>query len=663
MMMKRVLGLLLTMGLLASGIWANVTLPHIFSDSMVLQQQKPVPVWGKADPREAISVSFAGQTQNTIADAQGNWRVTLKAMKAQAGQSGQTLTVRGKNTVTFHDVLLGEVWICSGQSNMQVSVTTSNNAEQEIAAANYPQIRFFNVPNVIAVTPQTDCGGQWFVCSPSSVPGFSAVGFYFGRYLYQQMNVPIGLISTSWGGTVAEAWASAPALREKLPEFNAALDTLVQPNQADIAAYTTASQSFPAARQQGLQQLYAMEDDLTTAQQTAVINFDDSTWKTMSLPGNWELKGLPDVDGIVWFRKTIDVPASWAGKELVLHLGPIDEVDNTWCNGVLVGGKGNMRKGDVSFWSVPREYHVPGNLVKAGKNVIAIRVFDASGQGGLWGMAANTMYAELAGGSDATRISLAGDWRYFLALRLPNAPPNPTDPNRPSVLYNAMINPLIPYGMRGAIWYQGESNADRPQQYQTLLPTMITDWRSRWHEGNFPFLIVQLANFMARIDQPVQSGWAELREAQALTAARLPKTGLALAIDIGDANNIHPADKQDVGLRLGLAARAIAYDEKVAYSGPVFNNMRVKDGAAELTFRQTNGGLVAKGGTLKGFAICGADKNFVWAQAKIEGNRVIVRADGVTHPVAVRYGWANNPDCNLYNGAGLPAVPFRTDRE
>jgi sialate O-acetylesterase len=380
----------------------------------------------------------------------------------------------------------------------------------------------------------------------------------------------------------------------------------------------------------------------------------------MSLPGNWEIRGLPGLDGIVWFRKTIDVPAAWAGKEIILRPGPIDEVDVAWFNGVQVGARGRSRTKDVQYWNQPREYHCPGNLVKAGKNVIAIRVSDVNGQGGLWGAQGETMQVDLADGSDKTPLTLAGDWRYSIEFALPTKPTNPSTPNTPSVLYNAMINPLIPFALRGAIWYQGESNAGRGVQYRTLLPTLITDWRTRFG-GDFSFYIVQLANFMAPVSKPSESSWAEIREAQTLTTTKLPKVGMALAIDIGEAKDIHPRNKQEVGRRLGLAAEAITYKHKVAYSGPVFKSMKVKNGKAELRFTQIEGGLKIKGDVLKGFAICGADKKFVWAQAQINGKKVTVSAPEVPSPVAVRYAWGDNPDCNLVNGADLPAVPFRTD--
>ena len=639
---------------------AEITLPHIFSDHMVLQQQQPIPIWGKAAPGTAVTVTFAGQTKTTVANEHGRWMVHLDALTATA--VGQTLTITGQNTVTFTDVLVGEVWICSGQSNMQFGVSSSVNGGQEYAGAHFPHIRLFTVPVETAPAPREDCGGGWMVCSQDTVPCFSAVAFFFGRALHQQLHVPIGLIHSSLGGSVIESWTSAPVLREQFPEFTGQLDTLANLSDAEL----TAIEDYPqlvARREHALQIMFAREDDLAAAGKTAAADFDDRQWQTMPLPGDYTKLGLADVYGIIWFRKTIDLPAAWAGKEIILRLGPIDEVDNTWCNGQLVGGMGRSRTNETTNWNVPRAYHVPGSAVKAGENVLAVRVLNQYGAGGLWGAPAGDMYAEVADGSDGTRIPLSGDWRYCVEWMLPVLPPQPLDMHLPSVLYNAMLHPLIPYALQGAIWYQGESNAGNAPQYQKLLPAMIIDWRTRWHAGDFTFLIVQLANFMARTEAPVESGWAELRETQALTTTVLPKVGLAVAIDIGDANDIHPTNKQEVGRRLSLAACAIAYQENVAFSGPVFDKMTVHDDKVVLTFRHTDGGLLAKGDTLHGFAIRAADSPFVTAQAKIDGNQVLVWADGLAHPAAVRYAWANNPECNLYNGAGLPAVPFRTDGE
>lgn len=641
---------------------ANVSLPHIFADHMVLQQGKPITVWGLADPDEKISVTFAGKSQRTIADEKGNWQVKLKSMKAKKNQIGQKFVVTGKNEITFDDVLLGEVWVCSGQSNMQFGVGGVNNATEEIATADFPQIRLFSVPNVTAVFPQYDVNANWQICSPQTVSPFSAVGYFFGRYLHKELQVPVGLINTSWGGTICEAWTSAEALRANLPEFTTALDAITNLSGNMINSIDDYNKK-QLQRQKAFQIMYDMEDDLVSAGKYAAVDFDDHDWKTTTLPGNWEANGFPDLDGIVWYRKTIDIPEEWAGKEIVLRPGPIDEVDDCWFNGTYIDGKGRMRTNETSFWNQPREYKVPGKLVKAGRNVIALRVFDATGQGGPWGGKVENMLVQLIQDETAKTIPLAGNWLIYPELILPPAPQNPAGPNYPSVLFNAMIAPLTPYAIQGAIWYQGESNADRPTQYQKLLPTMISDWRDQWQSGDFTFLIVQLANFMTRTNAPVESGWAELREAQTMATTKLPKVGLASAIDIGDAGDIHPRNKQDVGLRLGYAALSIAYKKRLPFSGPVFKSMKIKNNQVEVSYKYTDGGLIVKGDSLKGFAICAADKKFVHAKAVVVGTKVILSAEGISDPVAVRYGWGNNPDCNLYNGAHLPAVSFRTDIE
>ncbi len=653
----------LLLGLAYAGAAAELRLPAIFGDHMVLQADLPVPVWGWSDPGAEITASFAGQTAKATAGKDGRWRASFTAMPASA--EGRELRVKSSKDSAekvFSDVLVGEVWICSGQSNMQMSVGGCNRADEEISSANDPQIRLFTVPNVTAPVPCDDCVGLWKVCSPETVPGFSAVGYFFGRHLKQKLNVPVGLINTSWGGTVCEAWTSADALRAKLPEFNEGIGKLTANFENMEKAKTTFKENMEKFNA-SLQKLYDLEDDPAgAAAKFAGADLDESDWKTMNVPANWETSpDFKNVDGIVWFRKTVEIPAAWAGKEIILRPGPIDEVDQAFFNGKQVGGKGSMRRQDVRFWNVPREYKVPGDLVKAGKGVIAIRVFDAVGQGGLWGGAPDTMFVELSDGSDKTRIPLAGPWRCKAEFVLPAKPSDFNNPNQPSVLYNAMISPLIPYAVRGAIWYQGESNAGRAKQYQTLLPAMISDWRQRWNSGEFPFLIVQLANFMDRKETPQDSNWAELREAQYLATKALPKVGLATIIDIGDAKDIHPKNKQDVGFRLGLAAQALAYNQKIEYSGPVFKEMKVEGNKAVLSFDHVGAGLVAKDGPPKGFAVAGPDKKFVWAKAEINGDKIVVSADGISAPAAVRYAWADNPDCNIYNQAGLPMVPFRTD--
>ena len=345
----------------------------------------------------------------------------------------------------------------------------------------------------------------------------------------------------------------------------------------------------------------------------------------------------------------------------MLMPGPIDEVDQTFFNGTYVDGKGRIATGEVEFWNIPRKYIVPGKLVKAGNNTIAIRVFDLAGDGGLWGQNDSQMLATLANGTTDQSISLAGTWLTKAEYTVINKPNNPFSPNHPGILFNAMLNPIIGYGIQGAIWYQGESNASRAAQYRTLMPTLIKDWRDRWEVGQFTFLIVSLANFRQQNDQPAKSNWAELREAQLLTAQNDPKTGLAMAIDIGDARDIHPRNKQDVGYRLALQAREIAYGEKLVAQGPTFKSMKVSGNKAVLTFENVGKGMSAKGDKLTGFEIQGENGKTVWADALIKGNTITVSAPGVESPTAVRYGWANNPNVNLYNSENLPAVPFRTD--
>jgi sialate O-acetylesterase len=623
---------------------ADKPLVHpLFGDHMVLQRDVAAPVWGWTEPGGEVRVSLDGKTATARADQSGRWQVKLGPFSAGGPH---TLRIEGPETIVIQDVLIGDVWICSGQSNMEWGMWGVNNSPQEIAAADHPKLRLFTVPKRIATRPEEVPGGQWAVCSPQTVGGFSAVGYFFGRDLQEALDIPIGLIHTSWGGTVAEAWTSAEAL-ETMEDF--------KPAVAQFRQSAAAIESGNDKYEEQLAQWWRENDPGSAAGKTwADPALDAANWKTMKLPAGWEQAGLADFDGVVWFRTELDLPASAAGKDATLSLGPIDDIDTTWVNGVQVGS--------MTVWNQPRVYKVPGTALKAGRNVVAVRVLDTGGGGGLFGQA-DQLKLEPNGGQP---ISLAGTWRYKVGVPLASTKPAPqqldNNPNVTTVLYNGMIAPLVPFAIKGAIWYQGESNAGRSAQYRTLLPTMIRDWRARFGVGDFTFLVVQLANFMGVQQQPVEAGWAELREAQLLTALNDPNCELAVAIDIGEANDIHPKNKQDVGARLALAARGIGYGQPIEYSGPVFKSMEVAGGKARLRFEHTGCGLVARGGgPLKGFAIAGPDKRFVFADAKIDGDTVIVSSPDVAQPVAVRYGWANNPICNLGNKAGLPASPFRTD--
>lgn len=499
-MNTRILLALLVTGLTAH---AEIRLPAIIGDHMVLQQDAYPNIWGWSTPGKTVKVTIDDQVHHTISDENGSWLVTLDSLPTGAPLTMDIVGDGSRLQVT--DILVGEVWIGSGQSNMQWTVENSANSKAEIAQGNYPSIRLFYVPRKVADTPQSDVDAEWTLCTSDTVAGFSAVLYYFGRELNMKLGVPMGLIHTSWGGTPAESWASAESLEDK-----------------------------------------------------------------------------PIVEPILkrWDKIVADYPKAQAAhkKALAAYQKALNEAD------------------------------------KAGTQ----------------------------------------------KPRRPGAPRGPDHPHRPSSLFNAMIYPLIPYTFQGAIWYQGESNASRAYQYSKLFPTMIQDWRDQWGGKDFPFLFVQLANYQARNDEPVDSAWAELREAQRLTLS-MNNTGMAVIIDIGEADDIHPKNKQDVGKRLALDALANTYGRFNAFSGPTLDWVRVKEDRIVLKFENTEGGLHAQGGDPVGFSIAGEDQKFVWADAEIKGDKVVLSAKGVPNPVAARYGWANNPACNLYNGVGLPTSPFRTD--
>ena len=543
--------------------------------------------------------------------------------------------------------MVGDVWLCSGQSNMEYGIGDAADAEQAIAAANDPNLRLFTVGKLPALDPQDATTGLWQPCNPATLKGqgtgngFSAVAYYFGRELQGTLHVPIGLIVSAWGGTPAEAWTSEDALRRAVPEFNPQLD------QLDAARVGTGTEAERFA------DWYTKNDPGTPANWQDPA-FDDTNWKSYSQPGFYQKTGdlnLAKINGVVWYRRLFDLPAGDSGKDAVLHL-LADDNDTTWVNGTQVGATEGL--------GTPRAYPVPAALLKPTGNVVAVRVLDTGGTGGLWGDAAG-LKLEVPGGSD---LPLAGPWHVHLGVSLASATPLPAsianNPNFPAVLFNGQISPLATFGIKGAIWYQGEANAGRATQYQHLLPTMIADWRQRWGEGSFPFLIVQLAGW----GSPDAAAWPELREAQWLTARDVPNAGIATAIDIGDPDSIHPKNKKEVGHRLALVAEAKIYKEKVAYAGPVYQNMSVTNGVAKLTFTHADGGLVAKDNKpLSGFEIAGEDGAFVPADAQISGSLVVVSSPKVAHPKAVRYAWSPYPVCSLYSKEGLPAFPFDTSQK
>jgi sialate O-acetylesterase len=650
-LMKRLHAMLLTLAYLATGaVYADVRLPKIFGNSMVLQRRKPVPVWGWATPKENVTVQFANQTKTIKAAPDGRWQLNLDALEAGGPF---VLTVKGaKNTIQITDVLVGEVWICSGQSNMEWRVAQTNNARAEIRAAKYPTIRQFLVKKDLSLTPKDDIeAGSWAVCSPQTVPNFTAVGYFFARDLAQKLNVPIGLINTSWGGTHSETWTSREALMR---------DDELRQHAESIPTDVEGIKRSGMARIEKL--IQNQQGSLPTAAEVstwAKPDYDAKAWKTANQPGDWEWYGLPVLDGVVWFRRDVIIDEGADLSGLVLHLGAVDDADSTYVNGQLVGS--------TKAYGGERNYTLPAGLMKPGRNVIAVRVTDTGGQGGFVGPAAKM---ELEG--PGFQLFLSGKWQYRVAQVFESSyQPGPN--TYATLLFNAMLKPLIPYAIGGTIWYQGESNASRANQYRRAFPMMIQDWRTRWGY-DFPFLFVQLANFnSAGGNSSIGSAWAELREAQTMTLS-LPNTGMAVTSDIGEPTDIHPRNKQDVGKRLAAEALRVAYKQETsatvevstgeASRGPMFSQMQVTENRAILTFKNTGMGLVAKDryGYLKGFELAGADQKFHYAQAHIEGDRVIVQCEAVAAPVAVRYGWADdNGDVNLYNRDGFPAVPFRTD--
>ncbi len=634
-----------------------ISLPPLFSDGMVLQQNQEIPVWGKAEAGSKIVVSLNGNKNNSIADENGNWKVYLPPLAAGGPYE---LTVSAGKEIKIKNVMIGEVWLCSGQSNMEMPLAgwgKIKNYKEEIANAKYPAIRLLTVNKKMANVPQENFESDgWKECSPETIPDFSAVAYFFGRKLYKELNVPIGLIQSAWGGTVVEAWTSGETLK-KIEEFTDIVSLIENDSTTEREKIIRAKKKLNEWPDK-IEEILKEKGTFNHGYQN--VDYKTNNWKTMELPTLWEDKGL-EIDGVVWFSKTVIIPNSWKNKNLTLSLGKINDYDITWFNGKRVG-----RGVDVVDL---RTYNIPSSLVKVGENKITVQVLDIGNVGGLYGPA-NKMKLI----NDNESIPLTGIWKYKIepdnidVRKLPEKPTSNTGANRPTVLYNAMINPLVPFGIKGAIWYQGESNAERAYQYRELFSAMIKDWRNKWSIGKFPFYFVQLANFKKIKPQPADDSWAELREAQTM-ALKLPNTGMAVTIDIGDAKNIHPKNKQEVGRRLALNALANTYGKDIPHSGPLYSSMKIEGNKIRIQFTNTDGGLSLKNGEqLKGFAIAGRNKKFIWAKAEIvhrtpsgDGNEVVVWNSKIKNPVAVRYAWAANPVCNLYNGAGLPASPFRTD--
>ncbi len=645
---------------LSSIAFSNVELASLFTDHMVLQRNQPVRIWGKGTPEAPVIIKIAGRTGQTVVDKDSTWAVLLNPF---AAGGPYTLTVREENTLTVKDVMIGDVYICGGQSNMEWPVIRTENYEEAVQSAVHNQIRIFTVPRKRAFSVQHDIQpARWKIAAGEQILDFSAVGYYFGRFVHEETGIPLGLISSNWGGTCVESWMSESAMRA-FPDYRKDLNAM-QSIDMPLEVYE-AKHNVMAMKKLSP---YYPESDKGMLEQWHKTDYDDNHWQEMTIPTAWENAGLENYDGVVWFRKTFKLTEALKNKRLYLRLGFIYDFDITWINGNKIGETLSQKK-----W---RSYKIPARYLNPeGENVIVIRVFDYGDRGGLDETRADKITLDLVKWQLTEQsLSVAGAWKYKPTLKqtFENIPeidydPVVVSPNQyPCLLYNGMIAPMTDFSIRGVIWYQGESNAHSIEDaffYRTLFSAMIQDWRRQWH-WEFPFLFVQLANFRKPAETPVEGKWPYLRESQT-EALKLPKTGMAVIIDIGEAEDIHPRNKKDVGRRLGLSAMHYVYDKVLVHSGPIYHTHEKNENGILVKFKHTGSGLVSydRYGYLNGFAIAGPDSQFVWSKAEIvSDHEVWVYQKGIQNPVAVRYGWADNPsDLCLYNKEGLPASPFRTD--
>jgi sialate O-acetylesterase len=629
---------------------ANVRLPLLVSDGMVLQRDTKLIIWGWASPGEKVQVKLNKKTVSAVTGSDGRWKIALPPMKAGGPY---TMVVEGNNIITVNDILLGDVWFCSGQSNMVLNMErVKERYPADIASANFSEIRNFFIPASSDVTSVHNelPAGKWIASSPENVLGFGAVTFFFARSIYNEYKVPVGIINSSVGGTPIEAWTSEEGLKgfnQLISRIEKLKDTAYLNPILRSAGKGTGRSDVPASDTRSVDK--GMNGPIPWYD----ISFVPEGWNKYWLPGYWDDQGVKGLNGIVWFRKEINVPESMTGMPAKLFLGRIVDSDNVYVNGVL--------SGSITYQYPPRRYNLPVGLLKTGKNIIVVRVTNNAGKGGF--VPGKPYY--LVAGRDS--MDLRGEWLYKVGQVFKPIPPGsvPGTPvismqNEPAGLYNAMVAPVINYRIKGILWYQGETNAGRPQEYQQLLPALINDWREKWQQGNIPFLYVQLPNFMEVQYLPSESQWAELRLSQLKTLS-VANTAMAVTIDAGEWNDIHPLEKKVVGERLALAARKLAYgNEKIVYSGPIYKSS-VKDGdSIKIEFDHVGSGLKIKGGgELNHFAIAGADRKFVWAEARIYNNHLTVWSKEIKDPVCVRYAWSDNPEgANLYNAEGLPASPF-----
>lgn len=637
--MKPLIPLLLAL-MAASNAQAEVRLATVFGDHMVLQREQPIRVWGRATPGRTLQVEFAGKKASAKVGADGRWAATLPALKAGGPHQ---LNVSGDGSAALKDVLIGDVWLLGGQSNMEWPLAYTDTAAQEIASPQNAQLRHLRVPLRASLTPEADIApAAWVVAEAGSVADFSAIGYHFARQMQAVQGVPIGLVNTAWGGSHLETWMRRelvqqdPALAAALKSFPANNDDFVRQRRELVEGRVKAWQ--PALAWQGV--------DASGWSAAADI---DADWPTLKAPGVWEGQGLADVDGIVWLRRKVELSAAQAASTAQLHLARVDDCDEVWLNGQKLGGRCGHDQ--------PRRYDVPAGLLRAGANWIAVRVTDHGGGGGIYGDA-DALRLDTAAGA----VSLAGPWRA--RVEKPHVAATPTANDAPTLAHNGLIAPLQGLRFRGALWYQGESNTGRAAAYAGDFQKLITDWRTQFGQPQLPFFFVQLASYLPlQNNRPGQGGWAELRDAQS-QALKLPHTGMAVAIDVGDAVDIHPRNKRALGHRLSQLALHDLGLRTAPATGPQLAKTEVRGAEVWLHFRNTAGGLrSAKAGeALRGFLLAGADRRFVAAQARIEGDAVVLSSPAVKSPQAARYAWVDNPsESNLTGADGLPAAPLRSD--
>ena len=648
-------------------ICGSLSIPAIFGDYMVLRRNVPIKVWGKSDT--PVTITFNDETVVTEPE-KGLFLATLSPLPASGPY---TMTIEsGSDTIVFNDIMIGEVWLCSGQSNMEWQLSLSQNGPVDAENAKDDYLRLFTVAHIATYEPVEDVVGCWEKANETSVLDFSAVGYYFGKKLREELNVTIGLIDSSWGGTIIEAWTSKKAM-----ESNPLLVDIVNSYEDYISSIGDPKKAYAAIMDDWKKSTAFSTNsvdisNLGHSKGYASLGFNDTNLPSMDLPHNWFEGGITH-HGVVWFRKTNNIPEHLAGKDLILNLTPIDKSDVTYFNNAQVG---SMRIEDnTNAWATPRRYLIPKELVTAGEAVIAVRVFSNIYGAGFVNGKKEDMYIIEANGDIDERIDLGGDWKYIIEQdfgynasfpEMPKSPPGENNPNTPYALSRAMIDPLTPFAISGAIWYQGESNAESKEKaisYRLQLPVMIADWRNKFEVGDFPFYIVQLANFNANQVDDQFYNWGLLRESQVLTTQSVKNCDMATIIDVGDSVDIHPTNKHDVGLRLAYLALYHDYDLKeLRYHSPRYKSMEVIGDEVHISFDHVYDRLVSSGNEITGFKIAGEAREFIDAKVRIAGDEIILSNENISNPLAVRYAFEADPVCNLFNSEGLPVEPFRTDK-